>query len=273
DYAPAYIGLAQTLAHLGVVGWLPPQQVFPAARAAATKALALDETLADAHAVLGMVKLAFEWDWSGTEDIVNYALKIDPHSVVAHDVFSFYLTLLGQNDHGLAHLKHNLDMYPSSYYHNLRLGWCYYEARKYDEAIVQFRKTQEIYPELNLTHIFLAWVYTKKGLYDEALAECAKAQAKGVFDWQCGRIYAEAGKIQEAQNALHALLSQNIPAYAWIAEIYLALGDHDHAFEYFEKAYENGSPEIVQLKVAPQWDALRSDPRYFALMKKIGLEE
>ena len=269
--APARLKLAQTLAHLGFISMLSPQQAFPQARAEAHKALELDHTLVEAHAVLGMVKFLFEKDWSGAEAELRHVLEIDPDSVLANDIYAFYLTAMARHDESLARLLHTLAMEPRSFYLNLRLGWSYYVMRRYEEAIAQLQKTLELHPDLAPPHLFLAWCYVQKGMHAEALAECAKAHTKGLPVWQCGRVYAQSGKTEEARQGLEVLASQEIALY-WMAEIYLGLGDFDRAFEQLEKAFEMRFPELAFLKVLPQFDDLRSEPRYFALLKKLGLE-
>lgn len=273
DFAQAYLGLAQTLVHLGLTSLLPPKVAFSQAREAALKALQLDQSFAEAHAVLGMIKFAFERDWAGAEAELKHAVELSPKSILVNDAYAFYLTALEQHEGSLSRLAQNVATNPASFYQNLRLGWSYYMARRYDDAILQLQKTHELHRELSFPHIFLAWSYTRKGMHAEALAECNKAQIKGVPQWYFGRIYAEAGKIDEARKGLQALLSENFPGHFFIADSYLALRDLDAAFAYFEKAYEENASEVTWLKVTPQFDAMRSDPRYFALLKKIGLEE
>jgi serine/threonine protein kinase/Tfp pilus assembly protein PilF len=272
-FAQAYVGLAQTLVHLGLKSLSPPKIAFPQAREVAIKALELDKGLAEAHAVLGMIKFTCEWDWAGAKIEFERAIDLSSKSILVNDAYAFYLTALEQHKESISRVEHNVAKNPSSVYHNLRLGWSYYMARQYNDAIIQSQKTHELHRELSYTHLLLAWSYTRKGMHVEALGESEKAQIKGVPRWYFGRIYAEAGKIDEARKGLQALLSENIPAYFFIADIYLALGNLDAAFAYFEKAYEENFSEVTWLKVTPQFDAMRADPRYFALLKKIGLEE
>ena len=267
SYAPAYAWYANINIALGFVASLKPFEAFPSARVAATKALKLDNTLSEGYVALGLVKLFFDWDWLGAEEDFKHAIELSPNSSLVHDAYSYFLMAMGQKEENIAEMRraHGLD--PLSFYSNLRLGWSYHMAGYYDEAIAQYIKTHELYPKNRRPHYYSAKSYAKKGMFAEALAEYEKVQRENAW------VYAIAGKTDEARKVLEAILSRGYRRPVSIAEIFAALGEHDRAFEELGKAYEERSPDLVFIRLRPQLDNLRSDPRFTQLLKKMGLEK
>ncbi|MCI0698470.1 protein kinase [candidate division KSB1 bacterium] len=275
DFVEAYIGLARTMSHLGMTSWMPPSEAFSEAWTAVKRALELEPENGDAIAILGLIKFQTEFDWTGAEALFKQAMQRHPDSVMVLDAYTFYLTCTARHEEAIQHGKYCWGKMHQVYYYNLRLGWTYFIARRYDEAIAQLRETQVHFPELVFADILLAWCYARKGMYTQALAECAKAETKGMPPWQSSWIFAQAGKTVEARALLEELLKQNIGDELSLVLAYAALGETELVFEHLERAYERRLPYfyLVFLKVIPEFDVLRSDPRYFDLLKRIGLDE
>jgi len=280
NYALAYAGLASTYAVLPEHAVIPPKEMIPKAEGAARKALELDHTLAEAHAVLGMIKSEVEWDWAGAEREFKRAIEIDPSNPTARHWYSHRLRCLGRLDEALAEIKRAQELDPLSLVISVNVGEVLYYMRQYDEAIAQCKKTLELDPNFALAHYGLGSVYAAQGTFDEAIAEFQKARAllgSSPFGLsELGYGYARSGNKGEAARILNELLGLSKQAYSvssGIALVYYGLGDKDKAFEWLEKAYQEREGGFLYLKIDPGWDGLRSDPRFTALLKKMGLEK
>jgi TolB-like protein/Tfp pilus assembly protein PilF len=280
-YALAYSGLADCYASLGFgfdVGSLAPKETWPKAKAAALKALEMDDTLAEAHTSVAFTKLNYDWDWSGAEREFKRAIELNPNYDNAHHWYSHYFTAMGQTEESLAESKRALELDQLGLVMNVHLGWHYFYARQYDLAIEQFRKTLEMDPNYGLTHWYLGMGYEQKANYVEALTELQKGkdllkENVGV-EADLGHAYAVSGNRKEAQKVmdeLEELSKQRYVSSYHIALIYTGLGEKDRAFEWLEKAYEERSDLLVYLKVEPRLDSLRSDPRFADLLRRMGL--
>ena len=277
-YALAYAGLADAYNILAVASHLPPKEVMPKAKAAAIKALELDETLAEAHVSLGIFKLFYEWDWVGAEREFKRAIELNSNNPDAHHFYGHYLEAIGRMDEATAVTKRALELDPLSLIINAELGFAYYWSRQYNEAIAQYRKTLEMDP----TFVFASWaigqVYEQKGMYEAAIAELNKARPLS-GDWsfivaELGCAYARSGQKTKAEQVLDDLKARAMREFidpGLIALIYIDLGETDQAFAWLEKVYEERSSWIVWLQVEPKFDRLRSDPRFATLLKKVGL--
>jgi len=277
-YALAYAGLADAYNILAVASHLPPKEVMPKAKAAAIKALELDETLAEAHVSLGIFKLFYDWDWMGAEREFKRAIELNPNNPDAHHFYGHYLEAMGQMDEAIAVTKRALELDPLSLSINAELGFAYYWSRQYDEAIAQYRKTLEMDPNFVFASWAIGQAYEQKGMYEAAIAELNKARPLS-GDWQCivaelGCAYARSGQKTKAQQVLDELKARAMREFidpGLIAFIYIDLGETDQAFTWLEKVYEERSSWIAFLQVEPKFDRLRSDPRFSALLKKVGL--
>ncbi len=273
NFVEAYVGLARTITHLGMTTTgMRPSEAFSEARTAVMRALELEPDLADALAILGLIKFQAEFDWTGAEILFKQAMKRNADSVMVTDPYAFYLTCTARHEEAIRHSSYCLRKLPQTYYYNLRLGWTYFMARRYDEATIQIREAQVRFPEFVFADLLLAWCYSCKGMHTQALSECAKAETKGVPSWHLRWIYAKAGQEKEAGAGLEELLKQNLADELLSVLAFTALGEIDRAFEQLGKAYEKRLPYLVFLKALPQFDALRSEPRYFDMLKKIGLD-
>jgi TolB-like protein/DNA-binding winged helix-turn-helix (wHTH) protein/Flp pilus assembly protein TadD len=279
-FALAYAGLADC--YVVPANRLPPREAMPKAKAAAIRALELDETLAEAHASLGRVLAAYDWDWTSAEKEYKRAIELNPRYAVAHQWYGGYLAVMGRSDEAIAERKRAVELEPLSPIINFELGLAFYYARDYDLAIEQFQKTLELDQNFPAAHNFLPAAYEQKGMYSEAIAEFKKAiPLTGKSEWTLskaglGHVYAVTGKKSEARTVLDELKQASeqeyVPANS-IALIYAGLGEKDQAFAWLDKAYEQRAFQLQWIKLDPRWDSLRSDPRFQDLMRRLGLPQ
>jgi TolB-like protein/DNA-binding winged helix-turn-helix (wHTH) protein/Tfp pilus assembly protein PilF len=281
DDARAYSGLADSYSSLGassIVGALPPRQAMPAAKAAALKALEIDGTLAEAHTSLAMVHLLYDWDPAASEKEFRRALELDPEYTTAHHWYSHCLLVLGRTDESLAESKRALELEPLHLVIGVHLGWHYLYARRYDQAIEQFRKTLELDPAFPNAQRYAAWAYLQKGLHQEAITSLRAALRQlgrdpGV-EGELGHALGVAGRRAEALAMLEGLRQLSSTRYVSpfsVALVHAGLGDRDQALAWLEKAYVERSDYMVYLSREPMLDGLRSDPRFAALVRRVGL--
>jgi TolB-like protein/DNA-binding winged helix-turn-helix (wHTH) protein/Tfp pilus assembly protein PilF len=280
-YAPAYTGLADCYWSLGAsstVGGLPPRQAMPEAKAAALKALEIDGTLAEAHASLAQVHLLYDWDLAASEKEFKRALDLDPDYTAAHHWYSHCLLVLGRTKESLAESKRALELEPLNLVVNGHLGWHYLYARQYDQAIEQFRRTLELDPTFPQSQRYAAWAFLQKGRYEEAIA-ALRATLSGLgrqpeVEAELGYAMAVAGRRAEARAVLeglrHPSSDRYVSPYAF-ALVHTGLGDRDQALAWLDKAYDERSDYMPYLGLEPMLDSLRSDPRFGALVRRVGL--
>jgi tetratricopeptide (TPR) repeat protein len=278
-YAPAYAGLAYCHCTAGSLGYEPSYEVFPKAKAAAQRALGLDEGLTEAHAVLGTVMVMADWDWVGAERELRRALALDPNNSDAHALYGFYLVwVAGRADLAVTEYRRALELDPLPPGRTFGVGFALYYARRHDESIAQLKKALE----LNLkglgasARMYLGLNYAHKKIYGEAVAECAKAVESGPEDQlvlgYCGSVYGLAGRRQEALALLDRLKSLSARHYvdpSYIAVLCDGLGDNDRTMEWLERAYTERSASSSGLRGELWTDKLRSDPRFQVLMRRM----
>jgi TolB-like protein/DNA-binding winged helix-turn-helix (wHTH) protein len=283
DYARAYSGLADCYSSLGassIVGGLPPRQAMPEAKAAALKALQIDGTLAEAHNSLAIVHLLYDWDLAASEKEFRRALELDPEYTTAHHWYSHCLLVLGRTDESLAESKRALELEPLHLVIGGHLGWHYLYARQYDLAIEQFRKTLELDPAFPQAQRYAAWAYLQKGMRQEAIASLRAAL--GVLgrnpevEGELGHALGVAGRRAEALAVLEGLRQLSSTRYVSpysVALVHAGLGDRDQALAWLDKAYAERSDYMPYLSREPMLDGLRSDPRFAALVRRVGLPD
>lgn len=255
-------------------------EAFPKAKVAVESALGIDAELPEALVVRGSIKVFFDWDWAGAERELKCALKINPNDATAHQLYAYCLELMGRPREALAEIQvaHELD--PLSLVINCDVGIRHYFARQYDLAIEQYQKTLEMEPEFPIAHIWLGRAYEQKGMHREAVG----AYQKQVFilsgDGQraaaLGHAYSASGftgVLRQQLSELKELSAQRYVAPLDIASIYARLGEHDQAFEWLQRAFDERFALLPWLGLDPRFDALRPDSRFVALLKKIGLED
>jgi len=269
-----YAGLALGYCIIGH-GPAPSPEALPRAKAAALKALELDNTLAEAHAALAEVKLYYDWDWAGAEKDLQRALELKPNLADAHVQYAWYLVLLGRLDEGLAEMKRAQELDPLAPLYSAWLGRQYWWAGQDEEAIVEARKSLELNPDFPVGLCVLGDVYAAKGMYEEAIALHQKARAVAPhWGWSLGHTYALAGQRDEALNVLAELGEEYRQKNAWgVAEIYAALGEKDEAFQCLESGYEYRHNWIPWMKWNRNYEPLRDDPRFGDLLRRMNLPE
>jgi TolB-like protein/Tfp pilus assembly protein PilF len=278
EYALAYVGLADCYSILGLYGYRRPSAVFPLAKELATKALGLDDNLAEAHASISEPMTHYYYDWTRADFELRRALELNPNFSQAHSWFGVcYLASMGRLDEALTELRKAEQLDPLSPRIVSEVGRVLYFARRYDEAILQYEKAFRLEPDSAILHKWLADVYSQKSMFDKALTEIEKAVqlSKGsvfILD-DAGYVYAASGRREEAQKVLDQLdeLSGEmyVPEYGRAA-IYVGLGDKDKAMEWLWKAYKERC-FLTWLKVEPVFDLLRDDSRFNSLLEKLGL--
>ena len=283
QFALAYAGLAEAYGEMGNLGTtflLPPKEAFTKAKAAALKAVELDDTLAEAHSSLGRIAMSYEWDWANAEREFKRAIALNPNYVPVRHWYSHLLICLGRFDESLAQSQHALALDPLDLGMTFHLGFHYYNARQYDLAVAQFQKALAINQHHSISHGILGLVYAQQGRYDEAIAEIKKGMELGGPDQRggLGNVYALAGQRVEAQKLLTQLQEEakykQVSALS-IALIYAGLGEKEQAFAWLAKAIAERDPNITEpgLKVDSQLDNLRSDARFAEMLRRVGLAQ
>jgi len=277
-YAAAYAGLADCYTALGYGSYLAPKVAFERAKAAARQALILDPNLADAHASLGFAHLYYDWDFSGADREFQRALALDANSVTAHEWYGIYLTAMGRfaDAHAQIALAQQLD--PLSVAINTDAGFVTYYSGRSAEAVTQLRATLDLNPGFPPAHLWLGRAYEQQKDYDAAIVEF-KTAATALVDWPVtmaalGHVYGVAGRRQAATQVLGDLRALSARKYVTpygVALVHAGLGDIDQAFTALDQAVADRSNWLVWLKLDPRFDNLHGDPRFDALVRRIGL--
>jgi TolB-like protein/Tfp pilus assembly protein PilF len=278
NYAPAYSGMADAYALLGYRGELPSNEALSRGKAAARKAVELDDSLAEAHASLAFIAETLEWDWPTAEQEYKRALELNPGYAAGHNWYAGYLMYLGRFEEGIAEAKRARELDPLSLAINNALGGRLLLAGRENEAVEQIQKTLEMDPHFAPAHNQLGWAYLRQGKNEEAVAEFQKGVALSGSDpnesIDLGYAYAVMGKRDQAKKILATLKRKRERSFvspAGLAIVAGALGDKDEAFGWLNKAYELRDPQLTYLKVGPRFTPLRSDPRYQDLLRRMGL--
>jgi len=277
NYALAYAGLADSYLLLSAFGAASPSDSLPQAKAAAKRALEIDDTSAEAHTSLGQILLFYDFDFAGSTREFKRAITLNPNYATAHHWYgSGPPTCLGEFDRGIAELKRAQQLDPLSLIINADLGGAFVAARRYDEAITQLRKTIEMDPRFYFAHWNLGEALELKGQLPEAVAEYKKAAELDEDPFVLalvGQADAKLGQRDEAikiLSQLERLATKRYVANYSFALMHMALGEKAKAIDWFERAYrDRSSPEIVGIKVDPMLDPLHGDPRFEALVQKV----
>jgi TolB-like protein/DNA-binding winged helix-turn-helix (wHTH) protein/Tfp pilus assembly protein PilF len=278
NFALPYAGLANSYNALGNRGGLSPMEAYPKASAAATKALELDDTIAEAHHAQGVIKRE-NWDFAGAEKEYKRAIELNPSYIEAHHAYAHLLLAIGRPDEALSESLRLLEIYPLDLTMNAHLGWQYLSTRQYDQAIEKCRGTLEV-GDNYFAHYYLGQAYEQKGRYDEGIAEFKKAIAMSKASTEAtaalGHAYAISGRTGEAHRVLEELQESSKKHYVSLgyqALIYAGLGEKDKAFEWLQKAADERAGWLIFINVDPRYDSLRSDPRFQALQRRVGLAQ
>ena len=282
SFALAYSAMADGYCSLLTNNSLAPADGYPKAKAAAMKALNLDDSLGEAHASLANIMLNFDWNFSGAEEEFLRGLKLNPRSADIHVFYSDYLTLTGRHNEAIAGYKRAINLDPVSTYANRHLGWGHYFAGRYDESIAQLKAALELDPNHYWTLMVLTWPYAMKGMKREIAVLVDKIKALYSLEEdplllsQVAWCYALSGEKEKARILLEQLLDLSARKYVdsgLVAQVYTGLGEKDRAFDWLTRGYKERVNIMLYLKVDPAFILLRSDPRYRELLKKIGLEK
>src|SRR6267142_1080258 len=279
QYALAYAGLADCYGIIGatIYGRLPASEAAPKARAAAIRALEIDPSLAAAETSLATAKFNYDWDWAGAEEGFKKAIQLDPSYSTAYQRYSLYLSAMGKFDDSFEQITRARELEPLSISINTSLGWRLYLAREYDRAIAQLRDTLEMDPGSEWAHLNLGQAYEQKRQFGPAIEELQKAvelsHSSPLTISALAHAEALSGNHAGANKLLTQLESlakkQYVSPY-YIAVVYLGLGKNDVARNWLEKAYTDRSNGLVFLKVEPELDPLRTNPRFIALQNRLN---
>ncbi|HEY8010768.1 MAG TPA: tetratricopeptide repeat protein [Rudaea sp.] len=277
NFAMAYSGLADSYTTLGYLSDVTPRDAFPLAKQYALKALALNPSLAEAHASLAYEKFYFEWDWPGADAEFKRAIALNPRYPITHQWYSVYLLAMGRANEALQEIRAAQEYDPLSLAINTDVGFQYYYTGKYEEATKQLQAVLEMNSDYALAHLWLGRTYQQSKRYDDALSEFQKAEV-AFRNWPVlvaarGSVDAASGRMQEANQAtaeLESLSKSRFVTSYGVALIYAGLNEKDAAFGWLEKAFDERSHWLVWLRLDPRWDNLRSDPRFSALVSRMN---
>ncbi len=279
NYALAYSGMAEAYGFLAssTGGWLP-REAYPKARAAAEKALQIDDTLGEAYCSLGFTSLLYEYDFEAAIKYFEKSIELTPTYANSHDGLGFCYKAFGQHDKAIEICKKVLELNPLSPFSHISLGYAYYFARRYDEAIRECEKALELEANTTFAYRNLGLVYLQKGDYEKAIEMLEKAvDLSGgtiAYETYLGFAYGISGMKEKALKILEDLQEiskkQYVSSYNF-AMIHLGLGETNKTFEFLEKAYDERSGFMLFLNVEPMVDSLRSDSRFQDLIEKIGI--
>ena len=277
--ALAYAGVAHCYAYLGGgFGYLPPKETFPKARAAALKALEIDDTLAEAHGALALIKWQHDWDWPSAEREFQRAVELNPNSAVVHNEYMGYLASMGRLEQAVAEGRLAQQVNPLGG----GFGWAYFFNRHYDEALPHLQRAIELDPDGAFARGILASTLARMGRHSQALAESEKLRLYAhsaehqMEALVLAYVYAVSGKPVEARKILEDFNTFSKTRYVdafWVARVYAGLGEKDQALECLERAYREHSGTMWALKMDPECDPLRSDPRFQDLLRRMNFPQ
>jgi serine/threonine protein kinase/tetratricopeptide (TPR) repeat protein len=277
-YALAYAGLADSYVLLGWNSYLPPKAAFPKGKAGAKIALQLDPDLAQAHTPMAALLWLYDWQWEEAQTEFKRSLERDPTYATANHWYAEYVMTMGRHTEVMARMKKSQELDPLSLIINVAVGWALYFARQYDEAVEQLRQTVELDPNYPVTYWILGLLFRKTGRYELAIAEGEKgvklSGGSPLMRAALAHTLGTAGRNKEALQILDELTElgkQKYVAPYFFAGIYVGLGENDRAIEYLERSYEEHSHWLIYLHIDPSMDALRDNPRFHDLLRRVGL--
>jgi serine/threonine-protein kinase len=282
SYAPAYAGMAETYINLGNYNFalLPPMEAWPQARAAANKAIALDDSVAAAHAAVALCAYQWEWDWTAAEREFKRALALDPTSSSTHHWYAHYLMTMGRTEESLREGRRALELDPLDLPSNAHEGWYHLFIRQPDRALGPLRRTIEMDANFSVAQWYLGWAYEQLGARREAIVQFERTvrltQRKPSMLALLGHALAAANRRDEALAILRELndraKDQYVAAYP-VAAIHAALGEPDAAFSWLNKAYDERDSWLDYVALDPRLDGLRSDARFTGLLRRLKLTQ
>jgi TolB-like protein/Flp pilus assembly protein TadD len=279
NYALAYFGLAEANRALAMTSDVPSKDCLPQAKAAAKKALEVDDSLAEAHAELACGLIWYDWDWVGGEREAKRAIALNPNSAHAHFTYADMLSDEARHDQALVEMARARELDPISLLYSALEGMFLHHARRDAEALARLQKALDLDQNFWVTHMIFGYVYTQQRKYPEAIAEFAKAkelsrgnsQAIGSIGYVAG-LTGDKTTAQAVLDELHTRSAQGYIPPCNVALVYSGLGNQDEALRQLEKAVDERDVQLNFLKVDPRWDLFRSNPRFTAILKRIGLQ-
>ncbi len=278
-YALAHAGVADSYTILGYYSAMEPRKAFPRAKAAATRALAIDDTLAQAHSSLAFAQVLYDWDWQGAEQGFRRTFELHPGYATAHHWYAEYLVWTGRHDEAVAEAKKALEIDPLSLIINTLVGWVDYYTRRNERAIRKLRKTLELDPTFAPANFWLALAHARAGQLDEARTAIERAldsaQESPMMLAARASLHVSSGEVAAAEGILDALKEiagrTYVPPY-YIAAVYAGFDDWPRDLEWLEKGRRLRDNWLVFLRVDPIWDRFRAETGFEALARDIGFE-
>jgi TolB-like protein/DNA-binding winged helix-turn-helix (wHTH) protein/tetratricopeptide (TPR) repeat protein len=276
NYAEAYSGLADCWHGLAWYGYMPPKDASLRAKAAATKALELNGSMAEAQTSLAHLSANYDFDWKAAEESFQRAIALNPNYANAHHWYADLLSAMGRHEQAMAESQRARELDPLSPIINAWLGWRYQFARRYDEAIAQYRKTLDLDPNFPPAHLVLGQAYEQKNMLKEATAELEQAVnlsgSGAVYLASLAHVYGVAGRRADALKLIRKLetlaAEQHVSSYD-MALAFVGVNDRDQAFSWLSKAVSDHAGRLMFLNVEPRFDSVRSDPRYAELVRRL----
>jgi tetratricopeptide (TPR) repeat protein len=270
--------LADSYVLLGWNSYLPPKEAFPKGKMAAMRALRLDPDLGEGHTPLAAVLWLHDWRWQEAQIEFKRSLALNPAYPTANHWYAEYLMTMGRHVEAIARMKNSQELDPLSLIISVAIGWSFYMARQYDDAIEQLRRTVELDPNYPVTYWILGLLLRKMGRYELAIAEGEKgvklSGGSSLMRAALAQTFATAGRRKKAIQILDdltKLTKQKYVAPYFFAGIHIGLGEDDRAIEYLDKSYEEHSHWLIYLHIDPSMDRLRSNPRFHDLLRRVGL--
>ncbi len=277
SYALAYAGLADAYAFLGLHRVIPPKDILPKAKAAAIKALEIDDTLAEAHTALAYVKTIYDWDWKGAEEGFKRAIELNPRNAPTHSYYSNYLSAMGRFEESMAEIRRAQELDPLSPIINVMVGYMAFLKRDYDVTVEQCSKTSDIEPNFFWIYMGVGWAYEEQGMYEKAIPEFQRAVelTNGLMGTLAGlgHALARVGRSDEALQIIEKLKDPSTHGHIVpydIALVYAGFGDQDQSLAWLEKACDARFGWLIWLNVEPKWDFLRPHPLFKKLLRRVG---
>lgn len=276
-YAPAYAGLADSYVLLDSYGVEPASQAYPLAKATALKALQLDDSLAEAHASLGMVYFYYEWNWSEAAREFKRAIALNPNYALAHSWYALNLGAMGRYDDAIDQVRRAQVLDPLSLEINTVVGRIFYMSRQYHQSADSYRKVIDLDPHYARAHARLGITFAAEGAFEDAIHEFDEAQRLSgpdpYLEGLLGYTYARSGDPVRARKLLQDLTqrsrNQDVRAFS-VALILIGLGERDQALMWLRKSYQDRSSSMAYAKTEPLLDPVRADPRFVALLHEVG---
>jgi eukaryotic-like serine/threonine-protein kinase len=277
-YALAYTGLADSYVLLGWNSYLSPKEAFPKGKAAAMTALRLAPDLAEAHTPLAALLWLHDWEWAQAQTEFKRSLELSPSYPTANHWCAEYTMTMGRHNEALDRINDGHAFDPLSLIINVAVGWAFYCARRYEEAIDQLRRTIELDPNYPVGYWILGLLFRKTGCYELAIAEGEKgvklSGGSPLMRAALAHTFGTAGRTNEALQLLDdltKLAEQKYVAPYFFAGIHIGLGENNRALEYLERSYDEHSHWLIYLHIDPSMDGLRDNPRFQDLLRRVGL--